>query len=41
LSGTTGQIDKASVRKTAEMAQAAAREIARRFSHPAGKHHHE
>lgn len=40
LSGTTGQIDKASVRKTAEMAQEAAREIARRFNHPAAQPHH-
>jgi IclR family acetate operon transcriptional repressor len=33
LSGTTGQIDKASVRKTAEIAKEAAREIARRLAH--------
>ena len=32
LSGTTGQIDKASVRKTAEMAKEAAREISRRLT---------
>jgi IclR family KDG regulon transcriptional repressor len=41
LSGTTGQIDKASVRKVAEMLQEAAREIARRFSQPSHRHHHE
>ena len=33
LSGTTGQIDKASVRKTAEMAKQAAREISRQLAH--------
>ena len=41
LSGTTGQIDKASIRKVAEMVQEAAREIARRFSQPAARHHHD
>lgn len=39
LSGTIGQIDKASLRKTAEIAKEAAREISRRLTHsPASRH---